>query len=194
MLKNVFTNIYNKNLFGGRCKSGFGSDPEHTEQITKELPKFINAYGIKTIIDAPCGEVQYMSEVLDQLNNYEYIGIDIVDDLINKNSEVFKFNKRMSWACRNIVESELPIGDFLICRDCLVHLDNTNTKLVAAKFKNYKYVASTNFPGLETNNGNWKPINLIIEPYNFGKPYEVIFDDDFVEGIGEKTLSIWQFR
>jgi len=80
-LKEKFSEIHEKNIFGGRIsRSGEGSDLVQTEIIRRELPKIVEQYSIRTFLDAPCGDWYWMRET--DLGVEHYIGVDIVETMI----------------------------------------------------------------------------------------------------------------
>ncbi|WP_250161065.1 hypothetical protein [Peribacillus frigoritolerans] len=82
-MKELFTNIYKKNRWrNSESVSGQGSSLTQTKTLIQELPGLINQLQIKKLIDAPCGDFNWMKEVYK--NTELYIGIDIVDEIIKK--------------------------------------------------------------------------------------------------------------
>ena len=73
----------------------------------------------------------------------KYIGIDIFEDLVKKNTEKYGDEDRISFICKDIVDDELPNGDLCIIRQVLQHLDNASINRVLQKTRNYKYVLIT---------------------------------------------------
>ena len=60
-LKERFSQIYYGNMFGGmESRSGEGSNMVQTSEIRRELPKLLHELGIKTLLDAPCGDWHWM--------------------------------------------------------------------------------------------------------------------------------------
>ena len=115
----VFTDIYNNNGWGGQVSvSGPGSDPHQSRIIVRELPILFKDLSIKTMLDIPCGDFNWMNNV--NLDGTDYIGADIVNELIKKNIEQFKKND-VRFLKLNLLTDELPRVDLIFCRDCLVH-------------------------------------------------------------------------
>ena len=80
--KERFTQIYKTNGFKGKeSKSGRGSDFDQTIIIKKEIPLLLKSLGVKTFIDAPCGDFNWQKDMV--LKGVKYIGIDIVSELID---------------------------------------------------------------------------------------------------------------
>ena len=74
----VFTRIYEPYLWGEQGSvSGPGSVAAATAEVTVQLPEIWRSYGIKSLVDAPCGDCNWMSGIAPLLDRYT--GIDIVD-------------------------------------------------------------------------------------------------------------------
>jgi len=107
-IESKFTKIYETNgWFGDESVSGGGSSMKQTEIIRVEIPKLIKKYEIELFIDAPCGDLHWMREVLsdcyfDKGMDFEYIGIDIVKDLIDKNKFLYEKKNITIPADRNV--------------------------------------------------------------------------------------------
>lgn len=202
--KQRFTEIFNKNLFRvgvpnlslDGSVSGEGSDLTiHTEVIRKELPNLFKELNIKTILDAPCGDFNWMKEV--DLTNVDYIGMDIVDQIIDDNRSKY-IKPNITFTNANIIEDELPTVDIVLCRDCLVHLTYENIFKVVDNFKKSKstYLLTTTYPNLEYKNneltGIWRPLNLEKYPFNFSKASKYIIEEvNYNMRFHEKILALW---
>jgi len=182
--KEKFTEIYNSALleWGSiESVSGQGSELQHTIAIRKELPVLCEQYQIKTLLDIPCGDYNWMKST--KLNNIEYTGGDIVDDLILNNRRVYP---DVNFEVLDIIEDELPKVDLVFVRDCLVHLSEEQVfnTLDNIKKSGSRYLLATSFPRQSTNinisTGNWRPMNLMIEPY-FLRPIALINESCVVQ-------------
>src|SRR5262245_18294066 len=81
----VFERIYAGNLWGdAESASGSGSSAAGTAPLRAELPGLFADLGIRTLLDAPCGDFHWMREVAGGLDHY--IGLDIVPALIARNT------------------------------------------------------------------------------------------------------------
>ena len=84
--KQRFTRIYNLNTWKDpETVSGRGSSLASTEAIRRELPQLIKSLGITSVLDAPCGDFNWIKDVLKECPDVTYFGVDIVDALISKN-------------------------------------------------------------------------------------------------------------
>ena len=81
----IYKNKYWQNINNGSL-SGAGSNlDDSTHNLSIELPSFIDKHQIKSFLDIPCGDWEWMSKL--NLNNIEYIGCDIVEDMIEVNNK-----------------------------------------------------------------------------------------------------------
>ena len=71
-----FTKIYQENHWNdSESRSGEGSTQENTQNIRSELPKVLKKYKIKSMLDAPCGDFNWMNVIKN--TSIKYIGGDI---------------------------------------------------------------------------------------------------------------------
>jgi len=200
--KQIFSHIYKYNTWQSpESKSGAGSSLFETENIRKEIPKLFNYYKIKTILDIPCGDLAWVSQL--KINNLKYIGGDIVPELIEKNIKKSKTDfsiKDMQFIFLDIINDLLPPSDLILVRDCLVHFSNKDIikSLKNILRSNTKYLLTTSFINLEENKdistGSWRPINLQIHPFSFPKPIKIIYENHPNEQYNDKSLCLWSVQ
>ncbi len=193
-----FNYIHNNNFWVGESSvSGEGSDETQTEEIRVNLPKIILKYKIQRILDLPYGDFNWMKNI--ELNLLEYIGADIVQEIIHLNNEKYS-NDRRRFLKLDIIKDNLPKADLIFCRDCFVHLSNDNVikSIENIKRSNSRYLLTTTFTECEINEDivtrNWRIINLIKEPLNFPNPI-LLINEDCTEGNGtysDKSLGLWR--
>jgi 2-polyprenyl-3-methyl-5-hydroxy-6-metoxy-1,4-benzoquinol methylase len=181
-LKEVFTNIYNQNLWMSReSKSGAGSELLNTQTIRTEIPKLIEKFNIKKVLDIPCGDYNWMSNV--DLHGVDYIGADIVEGLIEENKKKFEGTK---FEVLDITKDKLPKVDLIFARDVLGHFDYFNIHKALSNMvdSGSKYLLTTSFTKWHFNtnidNGGWRPINLMIEPFKLRPLY--LINENCTEG------------
>ena len=68
--------------------SGYGSENKNTINIKKAIIGMVKDLNIKSILDAPCGDFNWIEKVLNE--DLQYTGGDIVEELINKISKISK--------------------------------------------------------------------------------------------------------
>jgi SAM-dependent methyltransferase len=139
-LKKIFTYIYRENVWGGergQLYSGPGSHESVSKQYIEIVNDFIKQRDVKTVIDVGCGDFRVW-RLLDT-SSIHYIGIDIVPDLIDRNTSLYG-SPRITFACLNAVRDELPDGDLCLVRQVLQHLSNDHISKILKKLKKYRYV------------------------------------------------------
>ena len=193
----IYKNKYWQNIDNGSL-SGAGSNiDDSTHNLSIELPNFINKHQVKSLLDMPCGDWAWMSKL--NLANIDYIGCDIVEDMITTNNQKYR-NAKINFIKKNLSHDDLPEADMILVRDLLVHLKYPDIILCLNNIKkyDYKYIAITNFPKLVKNINNkfgdrWRPINFNLEPYLLPKPDFVLPDDSQIgEYDSQKTVAIWK--
>lgn len=171
--KNVFDRIYKNNLWWSHeSVSGPWSEYNNTKNIRKWIYKIIKDYKIKTFIDAPCWDTNWIEP---ENMNIPYIWCDIVEDLIFHNTSKFKENPDISFRQLDITRDSLPQWDLILCRECLQHLSYSNIFLFIKNLKksNIKYILTTTHnssKNINIKNWNYFEINLQLPPFSFPKP------------------------
>lgn len=62
--REVFSEIYQRNIWGLReTVSGAGSTLRYTEKLRQSIPGLIADLNIRTLLDVPCGDFHWMSEI-----------------------------------------------------------------------------------------------------------------------------------
>ncbi|WP_228780237.1 class I SAM-dependent methyltransferase [Aquiflexum lacus] len=185
----VFSKIYKENYWVyGESVSGAGSDINQTNVIIGELEKLFRDYEIKSILDAPCGDFNWMNQV--NLDGINYLGIDIVEDLISLNKSNYRDKKGIAFSTGNIITDDLPKVDLILCRDCLVHFSFADIQKALSNFKRSgsKYLLTSSFISHAANQdiqtGYWRPINLNNLPFDLPHPIKTI-NEKCTEGGGK---------
>jgi SAM-dependent methyltransferase len=200
MNKDIFTEYYNNNSWNGKeSVSGPGSDYEQTKYLILELQVMLKDLNIKTILDAPCGDFNWMRKV--DLDKISYIGGDIVDMLVKTNNKKYK-TKNISFKSMDIVNDDLPEVDLIMVRDCFVHLPNKDIKRAINNIidSKSKYLLTTNFmwkypkANTDISVGGWRRLNLEQEPFNFPFPMDIIIEGNIQSYDRDKTMSLWHIK
>ena len=194
----IFTQIMKDDFWEeGESVSGPGSTLAQTRELVRLLPLVFEKFAIKKILDAPCGDFNWMRKT--DLSNIEYIGGDIVKRITDKNNQKYAA-KNTSFLQMDLLS---PIGgefDLLFCRDCLVHLSYADIFKVLDNIKNgrIKYFMTTTFPEEPENKdiatGGWRPLNLILPPFGFPKPIYLL-NEKCTEADGifaDKSMCLWE--
>lgn len=195
--RTIFTRIYRRNLWGDpESASGTGSNLQQTRAVREALPGLLRGLDVKVLVDAPCGDFHWIQQV--DLPVERYIGLDIVEELIEKNHRAHGRPGR-EFKVQDIIHQPPPKADLILCRDALVHFSYAN---IFAALENFRksgttYVLTTTFTKLEGNmdvaTGDWRPVNLQRPPFNFPAPLRM-FDEQCTEEGGryrDKALGLW---
>ncbi len=198
VLRAVFTDHYQElRKTDAESVSGPGSTLERAAAFTAELRELFTALGIRTLLDAPCGDFNWMSAAGLELESY--VGADIVTELIARNRRMFGAPGRDFIAC-DFTRDPLPRADLILCRDALVHLSFTD---IAAALRNFRasgsrYLLTTTFTDIGSNDdvatGGWRTLNLQAPPFGFPAPLALI-DEHCLHSGGiyrGKCLGLWE--
>lgn len=168
--------------------NGPGSYRENTAAVSQWLPAIIELYDIHSMLDVPCGDLNWMRHV-DLEGLERYYGWDVEPKLISDNEIQFGNDSHDVMFDRiNILEPRYeddwpPDLDLIWCRDLTIHLPIAANQAMLDNFRRSgaTYLAITNCPTVEDNvfdyppeghdnrPGYWcHPINLELPPFNLG--------------------------
>ena len=203
--RDVFNGIYESAAWGSvETISGPGSTLASTETVRKTIVQLIRDKNIKSVLDIPCGDANWMRHVVRE-TGVDYIGADISEKLISKLKETFGGESSEINADRfrvlDITSDELPKADLVIVRDCLVHLsfDDIRKAIENLKRSGSKWLLATTFPGRSPHDikaGQWRPIDMTCKEIGMPNPISV-FAENCTEGDGafkDKSLGLWKFN
>lgn len=196
--KEVFTAIFTQNRWGDKeSVSGPGSNLQQTETIRQELPRLWRELNVRTVLDIPCGDFNWMRHV--DMGNFVYIGGDIVPKLVASNNAAFGSTSR-SFVVLDMLAGNLPTVDCILCRDCLVHFSKEHvlTALANIKASGSRYLLTTTYPAQWRNlpiiTGEWQPLNLQIAPFWLSAPLYLINENssEYAGAYVDKSLALWR--
>jgi SAM-dependent methyltransferase len=125
-LATIFSDIYHTNAWQDpESVSGRGSTLARTKVIMSQLPTLLQELGAETLLDAACGDFNWMRHT--ELGGINYVGVDVVPDLIIRNRQLYEGPSRR-FVVLDITRDKLPDADVILCRDCLIHLSFTRIK------------------------------------------------------------------
>ena len=166
----IFKMIYHTHVWGdAETVSGRGSKYEFTHSLREELPKLFTKYQIKSILDIPCGDFNWMKTI--DLQNIDYIGADIVEELVKICVQKYS-SENISFKTLDMSIDTLPKVDLILCRDGLGHLSESLALNTLQNFRKSgsKYLLATSFLSISENvdivTGYFRKINIGIEPFN----------------------------
>lgn len=191
----IFRQVYLNNSWrDGESASGPGSNTKETHEIRIRLPELFKELNIKSLLDIPCGDFNWMKQI--DLNGINYLGADIIPELVEKNKQYA--GKNITFQHLNIIENPLPKVDLILVRDCLVHFPDD---IVLVSLKNIissgsKYLLITTFTTQTKNevlnDWGWRALNLQIAPYNFPEPIKIINEKYPSSEHRDKSLGLWR--
>lgn len=193
----IFSKMYRRNSWGSNeTRSGTGSTLLRTEVLRPKLADLLGRLKIESLLDVPCGDFHWMSEVP---LNLSYVGVDIVPELVEANTANHG-RERRSFRCADATHDYLGKFDAIMCRDLLVHLSLKDGLRTLKNFvdSGSKYLLVTTFESRQTNEdirtGDWRPLNLRKSPFNLPEPLLLIDEECTVDGglFADKSLGLWE--
>lgn len=193
----VFFDFYEENHWkSAESISGRGSELTQTLTLIEQLPKLFEKLKISRLLDVPCGDFNWMKNLLS--DEMVYIGGDIIENIVLENIDKYQ-SDNINFEWMDLLTSALPAADAILCRDCLVHFSYADIEMAINNIKGSEvlYFITTCFIERDTNRdistGNWRPLNLLAEPFNFPTPIEVLLEG-CTESDGkykDKALCVW---
>ena len=173
----VFESAYATHAWGSaESGSGLGSEVAETPSVRLYLSDVLRRLNIRSFLDAPCGDWNWMRLV--DLAGIDYVGADIVASVIDSNRVRFA-RPGIRFIVADLSNDPLPRADLILCKDCLVHLSFQD---IAAVLENFRCSGATwllvnscshavdnvnKFTGLD-----WRHLNLQRAPFHFPPPVE----------------------
>lgn len=189
-----FTTIYETHFWeDDQSRSGGGSNLYATKKIREALPSLFSKYGVRSVLDLPCGDFFWFKEMKLDLDSY--VGGDIVVPLIASVAEKYTSPAR-SFRVMDLTKDALPDCDLILVRDCFIHL---SLESIFAALENItqskiRYLLTTHFTDGAANGdietGSFRAINLCAPPFDFPPALELI--DDYAEGHMPHQLGLWR--
>lgn len=194
----IFSHFYQNNSWAdGESVSGPGSNLANTKGVRDAIPSLLHELQVSVLLDAPCGDFNWMSTI--DLPVDRYIGIDIVRNLIERNQARWG-GSRYAFVHGNLIECQLPRADAILCRDCLVHLSSRDALRALENFSRSgaRWLITTHHVLLKENyyivTGEWRGVNLTLTPFNLPAPLRIIDEQpaEPIEVALRKSLAVWK--
>jgi len=193
----VFKNHADRNYWGNReSVSGDGSTLGYTHNLRHELAKFLRAFRVVSMFDAPCGDFNWMRAV-EFPERFSYIGGDIVPDLVAALGERYGSQARR-FVTFDIAADAFPDADLWFCRDCLFHLPTEAALAALRGFARSRigfvmtttHLNVTGFDNADVAAGGFRLIDLHKPPYSL--PRDVFYRiPDYVFPYPQRELCVW---
>lgn len=173
-----FSTVFSERLWGtGESVSGPGSRKTNPMVLSaiQGLDTVIERFGLRSIVDIPCGDFNFLDEVLKKHPSVRYVGLDIVKELIDANRVRYP---DLEFDQFDIVSDVPCSADLIFCKELLIHLSNeqVNVALSHMKKSGSTYLMVSNSFGvtnteLEHNYlGYARPIDLLAPPFSLPPP------------------------
>lgn len=192
-----FAGIYRGNGFvGTESLSGSGSTIFQTRIIRRDIPPLLRRFGVRRMLDIPCGDFHWMREL--DLDGIHYTGADVVPEMVQANQRQYGSAAR-AFATADLISGPLPHADLVFCRDCLVHLPLVDALAAVETIRRSgcKWLLATTFSETHVNreldSDGWRPLNLTMPPFGLPQPRVLIVEKCTEAGgrAGDKALGLW---
>lgn len=189
-----FSRIYDQRVWGDDGNgSGGGSTLEYTKRTRALVEMMIFKYSIDVLVDAPCGAMAWLPNVIFRVGKdrpqFQYIGVDIVPSVIENNIQRFQNVSNMKFTVFDISTRPLTITkktngkSAIFSRDALQHLsfDLVISTLQNFARSNVDYIIIGSYPNVGRNanisTGDYFAIDLSSSPFSLPAPLEVIEEE-----------------
>ena len=184
---------------GLESASGPGSTLAQTAELRERLPLALQHLGVQSLLDAPCGDFNWMRHVAAGVASY--VGVDVDARTIAELQRRHGSPTRRFQA-GDLTRDPLPRADAIFCRDLLTHLSYADIALVLANFRRSgaTWLLTTTFtgtrPNVDTSGCNWRTLNFALAPFGF-PPAALLLDERCGEGGGsyrDKSIAAWRLQ
>lgn len=192
-LRDAFTWAYDEFYWKNpESRSGPGSTLDYTKSLRALLPGVLRGLGVRTMLDAPCGDFHWMKEV--DLSGIQYIGGDIVEKMVFELRDRYPAHE---FSVVDITKDKLPQVDLWLCRDVLIHLSNHDILKILYNFlrSGSRLLATSHFPynhlngDVQSGPRAFHEVNLCHPPFGLAQP--LITLPDSIPGYPARWLGIW---
>src|SRR3989344_777132 len=102
----IFARYYRNNFWSDpESLSGKGSSISTTARLREKLSSLLRERGVKSMLDIPCGDYNWMKLV--QKPGLRYLGADVVKEMIEKNNQEYR-NNFTKFSIIDITKGSLP--------------------------------------------------------------------------------------
>ena len=170
--------------------SGLGSEAAATRGLGNALSELLKRRSCRMLLDVGCGDWNWMHGVDLPC---EYIGVDIVPDIIEFNRSRYE-RAGVRFAVADAITELLPKADVALCREVLFHLSFRDGLAVLGNIRKaapwlLATSDSANWFNAEIRTGDYRKINLSRSPYRLVNMQECIMDDAVSSG---RLLGLWR--
>jgi SAM-dependent methyltransferase len=192
----IFNFIYGADLWEGG--SGAGSLPQSTEIYRAFLKDFMTKNGVRSVVDAGCGDWQ-SSQLIDW-NDIDYLGIDVSSVALSNTKRFAKDGVRFVEGDARTLD--LPEADLLIMKDVLQHWSNRDIMAIIPQFRKFRHCLITNgateevkaYVNKDMPAGGYRPVDLSQPPFSIPGSFELLYDVPYVthnDGPVRSTMRVF---
>ncbi len=189
--RDIFRKIHRQNMWkNSESVSGSGSTVAGTEMLRGELARWLTREDIRSFVDLPCGDFNWM-RLVDFPPEMTYLGMDVVEALVASNQSRYG-GLRRAFEIGDILTSQLPVADAFFCKDLFIHFPNDPMRAAIARAReNCRFFLASTFPNTPKNAeiqfGNARRVNLALL---LGEPVEML--KDFGDGVTDRYIGVWR--
>lgn len=141
-VEETFDRVYAERWWGDGpgFDSGEGSGEALATPYVQRIRDFIESRGIRSVVDLGCGDFRVGRQLISP--DLDYVGVDVVGDLVKRNQRTFGAEK-VRFEHRDLIGGELPGAELALLRQVLQHLSNDEIQTVLDNTRRYRYVIIT---------------------------------------------------
>lgn len=173
---------------------GAGSTVAYTANVRARLPALLRDLGVRVLLDAPCGDFNWMSQT--DLSGLDYIGADFdmlhCCEMLARDSSPPWYGPRTKRALLADICDSIPVeADMMLCRDFMQHLPYSRVAAVLSNFvdSGITWLLCTSHASAVNSDidsdGGFRCLNLGLSPINLPPPRSVIDDGP------DRVLGLW---
>lgn len=186
--KQLFSDIYEKQIWNGGNPSiplsGPGSSIQNTSEFSRILNEFIYKNSCKSILDLGCGDLTWIPKSpFFNDDSIKYTGVDVVKSLIK--SHTIKYPTKHFLNKDITLYKDMEFASMIIIRDVIFHLKNDEILSIFNNIKSkFEYIAITSCKNQinsdDFNIYRFSEKNIHKEPFNKNYKFQVkIIEDHF---------------
>lgn len=125
--QDTFSAIYSNLFWGTDTGSGDGSTLANAAATQETVAAVVRDFGIESLLDAPCGDLNWMPRVWREFPALRYTGMDIVPELVANNTR--QHGDALRTFYHGDLVNDVPAAhDLILCRDTLQHMTVAEAK------------------------------------------------------------------
>lgn len=156
------------------------------------LAKIFEKHGIRTLLDAGCGDLNVIHGLTDAFDLY--IGLDVLPEIVAINRQAWRGVPSHVFATADITSAPLPATDAILCREVFTYLTHADIWRALERFRTSGatwLIASTSpgAPDDDTERGTRRSVDLQAPPFSFPDPLDWMGDGPKTGG---RRIAIWR--